>query len=451
MVYPPQPAVALERCTTRWNRLVTRTSRQRKKVRRFSDPTGSENAVGANEAPATTSDRGVVLVAVLWICLFLAITVGSMAALAQKSRLQAEKVERRAQIDAVVDGALTLVATRIAQGDRWATDATLSGAPLSFRLFDAAVVVQTTPEHAKIDLNRADLGALTELFSHAGADPRTAIANAAATLDFRDANDLTRANGAEADAYLRAGLDFGPRNGPFADVVELSLVFGVAPEIAAAAAARATVFGGRETLRRANAAGRLSRSAAPRSALRPTAAIGGASHAAPAGGFCLHQRRRHRRRWRAQLRLGGHPDQTRRDPAVLDPGDGVARLTDRMPQASPPKPWDSSLDHSRYRGNYGFAENRALRTDLRRNHASHASRRRSRRNAGRSRRRLRHPQRRPSSPSSKDFRRRIRSTTEPDASRPRRSPRNRLSNASAPTRPPPPARSNSKTAMSSFD
>ena len=48
-----------------------------------------------------------------------------------------------------------------------------------------------------------------------------------AILDWRDVDDLRRLNGAEASDYRDAGLDYGPRNGPFRHLHEVRQVLGV--------------------------------------------------------------------------------------------------------------------------------------------------------------------------------------------------------------------------------
>ena len=52
-----------------------------------------------------------------------------------------------------------------------------------------------------------------------------------AILDWRDPDDLTRTNGAEADDYEAQGLDYKPSDGPFNLLTELLLVRGVTGEL----------------------------------------------------------------------------------------------------------------------------------------------------------------------------------------------------------------------------
>ncbi len=52
-----------------------------------------------------------------------------------------------------------------------------------------------------------------------------------AILDWRDDNDLVRANGAEEDDYAREGFSYMPADGPFKVLTELLLVKGVTREL----------------------------------------------------------------------------------------------------------------------------------------------------------------------------------------------------------------------------
>lgn len=76
-----------------------------------------------------------------------------------------------------------------------------------------------------IDLNTADDSLLGRLFVALGDPPALADSLVDAILDWRDADDLPRSNGAESAWYL-AQRRTPPRNAPFADVRELGRVRG---------------------------------------------------------------------------------------------------------------------------------------------------------------------------------------------------------------------------------
>ena len=63
--------------------------------------------------------------------------------------------------------------------------------------------------------------------------PETAQRTLEAILDWRDADDLKRPNGAEAPDYQAAGSKYVPTNSPFESVGELQRVLGVTPALMA--------------------------------------------------------------------------------------------------------------------------------------------------------------------------------------------------------------------------
>lgn len=91
----------------------------------------------------------------------------------------------------------------------------------------ASVDVEVKPEAAKLDLNLSDEAVLARFISFFVKDMDHGVRIAAAIADWRDTDDLTRLNGAEANAYRDAGLRAGPRNADFVSVGELRGVLGV--------------------------------------------------------------------------------------------------------------------------------------------------------------------------------------------------------------------------------
>ena len=73
----------------------------------------------------------------------------------------------------------------------------------------------------------ADELTLANLFIGHGMEFGEAELLAAAVMDWRDADELERVNGAEDEAYYAAGLEVGPANRPFIIVEELMQVIGM--------------------------------------------------------------------------------------------------------------------------------------------------------------------------------------------------------------------------------
>lgn len=97
---------------------------------------------------------------------------------------------------------------------------------------------------AQLPLNRATEGELRRLFIALALRSRRANVAAQSILDWRDPDDLHRAEGAEWDDYYRhLEHPVRPRNGPFASLEELRAVRGVNDEVFARVAPHLTVRG----------------------------------------------------------------------------------------------------------------------------------------------------------------------------------------------------------------
>ena len=108
--------------------------------------------------------------------------------------------------------------------DPWkALDRLVPDAPL---LSAAGCEVAVRPAGATVDLNAADEELLRGVFVALGISPMRADSVVAALLDWRDADDVPRPAGAERSWY-QAEHRPAPRNGPLADIRELSHVRGL--------------------------------------------------------------------------------------------------------------------------------------------------------------------------------------------------------------------------------
>ncbi len=87
-------------------------------------------------------------------------------------------------------------------------------------------------ESAKLNLNALLAeGAEDQAQTRLMALPGMTVEIADAILDWLDADESPRTNGAEADAYAQFTPPYEPRNGPVADLDELLMVRGVTPEL----------------------------------------------------------------------------------------------------------------------------------------------------------------------------------------------------------------------------
>jgi general secretion pathway protein K len=90
-----------------------------------------------------------------------------------------------------------------------------------------SLAIWVEDEGGKVDLNAATPALLIALFRGGGTSDEDAERIAAAIVDFRDADNIPVENGAEADDYIHAGMDHGPKNRPFETTGELAQVLGV--------------------------------------------------------------------------------------------------------------------------------------------------------------------------------------------------------------------------------
>jgi general secretion pathway protein K len=97
-------------------------------------------------------------------------------------------------------------------------EATLGGGTYRLRLVD---------ESSKININRADENLLRRIFSNLGVEEPVVGVLIDSIMDWRDQDDLHRSNGAEADYYLSLSTPYTAKNGSFDSLEELLWVKGV--------------------------------------------------------------------------------------------------------------------------------------------------------------------------------------------------------------------------------
>ena len=185
--------------------------------------------------------RGIALIAVLWVTAFLTI-IASTVAYQSRSSLQMTKN----RIDA-------LKVRQAAEGAILVTAADLVNAPESlgnfrggtygrFEVDKINVEISLFDESGKIDLNTAPVQILRALLLEIGLDEKSSVRVANAIIDWRDEDDSVREGGAEDAQYYAAGLQYGSRDGFFRRKEELTLVYGVTPQIYAAISPHVTVY-----------------------------------------------------------------------------------------------------------------------------------------------------------------------------------------------------------------
>jgi general secretion pathway protein K len=191
-------------------------------------------------ALTTSSERGFVIVAVLWILMALsALAVIFSLYLSGSARALAVN-DTALQAEALVSASLELTTYQLLlPGDQ----ARPSRGSFHFGMDDADVVVAFTSEAARIDLNFAPKELLAGLFAGLGASEAVAQEEASRIVGWRTRPVPGAANDEEA-LYGAAGLGYSPRQSLFTHVNELALVAGLAPALADRALPFLTVFNG---------------------------------------------------------------------------------------------------------------------------------------------------------------------------------------------------------------
>lgn len=169
---------------------------------------------------------GVALVLVLWVLVILTIMAASFSLNMRREINLVRNARERSIAAPLAEAGIYYAMNRLIQTDArklWRSD----GSVYEFLFAGARIRVSIHDEAGKFDLNLIPDTLLISLLERIGPDPDEAARLADAIIDWRDADDFRRVNGAEKEEYQEAGLDYGPRNRPFQTIQELRLVLGI--------------------------------------------------------------------------------------------------------------------------------------------------------------------------------------------------------------------------------
>jgi general secretion pathway protein K len=187
-----------------------------------------------------SSERGFVIVAVLWLVAALAALAMIFSAYLSNSARALALNDTALQAEALVSAGIELTAYQLRlAGD----DARPAQGSFQTRLNGADLAVSFVSEAARIDLNAAPKELLSGLLAVLGASAEDAGQYADRIVGWR--TRATQDSASKEDAlYLAAGRAYGPRQAPFAHVNELGLVLGLPPALVERALPFVTVFSG---------------------------------------------------------------------------------------------------------------------------------------------------------------------------------------------------------------
>lgn len=189
-------------------------------------------------AAAWRSERGVALIVVLWIFIFLFVVAFDFSSSVREESSAAQRYnDDNEGYYLALAGFQRGVYEFISQSAGKQPQATqqLTGQPEDLfdgnwrdgKLGDGMYRVRLVDESGKINLNRADENALRRIFTNLGIEePRRSIL-VDSIMDWRDPDDLHRISGAESDYYRSLLPPYSAKNGPFDTVEELLWVRGV--------------------------------------------------------------------------------------------------------------------------------------------------------------------------------------------------------------------------------
>ena len=193
---------------------------------------------------AGSAQRGIALIAVLWLTVLLTVIASSLAYSMRGEAMSARNALSLAQARAAADGGDRADRIRAVPPARQSRGlvARRRVADLDRGRRRVSASRQSTRRRS-IDLNVGHEALLKGLLTTVGgADADTVQRVFDAISDWRDPDDLKRPNGAEAADYLDAGRKYKPANGPFESVGELRRVLGMTPELYARMADSLTVY-----------------------------------------------------------------------------------------------------------------------------------------------------------------------------------------------------------------
>ena len=185
--------------------------------------------------------RGIAIVIVLWVVLVLSLLISGFAftmhvetqvASFARKQLKAEMLARSgievARMQLILDLKSPIEGGFDSLNQAWATNEDLY---VDHPLGDGTFNVKVTDEESKIPINTATDLQLRRLFILLGVDPVDVDVIVDSILDWREAGDLTRLNGAKNDYYESLSPPYHCKNAPMDRVEELLLVRGVTPEL----------------------------------------------------------------------------------------------------------------------------------------------------------------------------------------------------------------------------
>jgi general secretion pathway protein K len=194
-------------------------------------------------ARSKVSERGVALVAVLWVVAVLSMLATIFGAETRTDANLARNLADNAQAEALADaGVYWVIALLLYPEPSYHPRA--DGTSYQWSFAGGQVFISIQDEGGKIDLNLAPDDLWQALFLAAGASPDSAAELVDKIRDFCDRDHVRRPRGAEDRDYHLAGADHDAKDAPFDSVAELEQVLGITHELFVRLEPLLTVYSG---------------------------------------------------------------------------------------------------------------------------------------------------------------------------------------------------------------
>jgi general secretion pathway protein K len=199
------------------------------------------------------SQRGFIIVAVLWMIAALGLLAAIYTRFALATAVSASVHEDRLRANGLISAGVEMSAFQLIAYQASPAEQRPTKGAFSFRLGRVSVTVDYQSEAARIDLNVASREMIAGLFRTFGAEPETANSYADRIIGWRTPGAQT-GDDPEVTAYRVAGIAYKPRQGPFQSTAETWLVLGIPPVLKERALPFLTVYSGQANVDAENAA-----------------------------------------------------------------------------------------------------------------------------------------------------------------------------------------------------
>lgn len=198
----------------------------------------TQHSALSTQPSALGNERGVALIVVLWIFIFLFVIALDFSAAVREEGMAAHRFAEEAEgyylaVAGFQEGLYELLKLSARTGQVTVPQGgdLFEGNWRQGNLGDGLYEARFVDEAGRINLNRATEETLRRVFLNLGLDETSRNTLVDSILDWRDEEDLHRLNGAESDYYLSLSPPYTAKNGPFDAVEDLLWVRGVTPEI----------------------------------------------------------------------------------------------------------------------------------------------------------------------------------------------------------------------------